>query len=322
MKRAPSFTETNQGQEGTCSLHMISRLFVHNIVRPDICPLEYQDKIIPPHTDSEFTSDCSYLLDTEDVVQLTTLVPASCGGIRKYFSTLMYLYAYHSILDIVPHAVCDGSFDYENFTILKRCIHDRYIPLPFSRDHTRDILFILDTLPEMHFHVLKVLPPPKKSRFPTILNGIEGYRARLFMKLCTQQELYMGALLSKKLGEGHSIIISHYDEPTQSVTFKNSWGNALDVISLKNFRGPQYKLSAIDVEHFFEVPMNKPISKLYYLGTQPFYQMYSDAGKNFEELSPPNLRGITRRSARRVGQTRTSHIKASSTQNRRSRASA
>ena len=68
--------------------------------------------------------------------------------------------------------------------------------------------------------------------------------------------------------------------------------------------------------------MNKPISKLYYLGTQPFYQMYSDAGKNFEELSPPHLREVTRRSARRVGKTRTSHIKASSTQNRRSRVSA
>ena len=303
---------------------MISRLFVHNIVKPDVCPLEYRGKIIPPNTDPEFTSECYFLLDTEGTPDLRSLNPEICGGIRKYFSTLMYLYAYYSILDKVPHAVCSGSFDHNNFQHLKRCIYDQDVPSIFSYTHVQDIHIILDILPEMYFHLLKVLPPPKKSSFPPILNGIDGYRSRLFMELCTKNDLYIGVLLAKKKGKGHSLLISHYEDDI--VTFKNSWGQGSDVVPLKQLRGPQYQLSTAEKFHdqTYVTPfdMNMPVLNLYYLGTQPLTQMYLDAGKKFEDLSPPHLKDITRRSARRVGRTRTSHITPSSTQNRRSRASA
>lgn len=320
MRRAQSFTETDQGNEQTCSLHMVSRLFVHNIVKPDICPLEYRGEIIPPNRDTEFTSECSFLLETEITNDLSLLNPDICGGIRKYFSTLMYLYAYYSILEKVPHVVCNGSSDIENLGILNKCIYDQDVPAVFSDIQVHDIHIILDTLPKMYASLFQVLPPPKKSSQAPILNGIDGYRSRLFMQLCTNNDLYIGVLLSKKKGKGHSLIISHFEDDV--VTFKNSWGQGTDDVPLKQLRGPHYQLSAVDNFRDTVVDMNTPVDRLYYLGTRPLAQLYHDVGKKLEDLSPPHLREVTRRSARRVGKTRTSHIKASSTQNRRSRVSA
>jgi len=329
MRRAPSFTDPDQGGEETCSAHAISRLFVHNIVQPDICPLEYKGRVVPPA--EEITSDCSFLLKTEGgKPRLNNLNPHTCGGIRKYFSTLMYLYSYYSILEENPDIVCTGGFDSENFLILQNCVYGQTIPKIFDgrTECIEDIQTILDIVPSLHFSKFYIVMPPKLAHSEMEFNGIEGYRADLFMKLCTQNNLYIGATIRKKRNDGHSMVISDYDPAERTITFKNSWGNEEDVIPIHAFRGPHYTLGKKFTDYVmkesdeYDVKLNAPIRFLFYLGPKPIQQLYTEAGLRFYDPSPVKLRKVTRSSARRVGSTRTSHIRssASSTQTRRSRA--
>jgi len=304
MKRASSFTEPDQGEEGTCTLHMISRLFVHNIVKPDICPLEYKGRTIPPH-EGEFTSECSFLLKTEGRPSFAKLNPHTCGGIRKYFSTLMYLYAYYSIVEEKPDSLCEGGYAHENFSIVRTAVQNKTIP-SLLEPYARDIHLILDILPDMYFTTLKVELPPKKSSSIWAFSGIDGYRAHLFMKLCTLHHLYMGAFIQKKKTDGHSIVLSKYDWEERTVTFKNSWGNGEDVVPINKFKGPHYTLGKQNIE---DVDITSPLRYLFYMGETPLQTMYAASNRDIHETSPVRLLNVTRSAARKVGTSRTSHIR-------------
>ena len=128
MRRSSSITRSNQGSEPTCSLHTIARLFVRNIIQPDICPLTYHGHVIPPFDKPMFKSSCDGLLWTERELDIEQLNPEKCGGIRPYLSTLMYLYAYYCILNHHPESACIGSYMNTNMVTLGECIEKNYIP--------------------------------------------------------------------------------------------------------------------------------------------------------------------------------------------------
>ena len=50
-RRSMSTTVSHQGQNPTCSFHMTARLFVRNVVLPDILPMGE----VPPYREDEFT---------------------------------------------------------------------------------------------------------------------------------------------------------------------------------------------------------------------------------------------------------------------------
>lgn len=311
MRRSHSFTTVDQGTEGTCELHMFARLFVRNIVQPDVCHLQYEGNVVPPHV-GDMTIECNEYLDTQGGLSSTTfLVPEKCGGIRHYISALMYLYVYYSILNHSPDATCKGTFTHENIKVLTQCIRTYYIP-PQLYTKKEDVRMMLRTNQRFYATVFDINLSSKLSSDPLVFNGLDK-RCRLFLKRCTEQDMYVGATIRLKQQDGHSFVISAIDR--DGISVKNSWGIDMDYIPFANLQGPHYVMKQTnplsyeerytmgldedDEPEIKENSMNAPIRNLYYVGRQPWTTL--DV-----RLSPSPIRTPRRPPARRVGPSRKS----------------
>jgi hypothetical protein len=298
MKRAKSYSEPDQGTSNTCALHTLARLFVHNVIQPDICPLVYHGEEIPPETDT-LTSQCGDMIHTPEVERLT---PEGCGGVRHYFSTLMYLYVYHCGLDHFPESVCDGAkLSVVSHTFID-LIQQKYIP-PVLESKTEDILMVL---PSHVYTTMFIMNHSAKQRdHPHVFNGFEDFRYRTFMDLCTKSGLYVGMILMKKEQMGHVLVVSEYTPQTNMYTIKNTWGMPIDKLHGSELKGPHYHLDkSIGEEDYIPIVMNDPIRGMFYMSTYPWEQMFIKAGFHPYErwVSKPNQ--PTRKSARKVGDVR------------------
>jgi len=186
MKRSVSYNEPNQGKENTCALHTLARLFVHNIIQPDVCPLTYHGEVIPPHEEDTFTSQCGDLLNTYLPLDMDRLTPESCQGVRYYISTLMYLYVYHCILEEYPQVACNGAAMKYAGETLKECVINKHIPAILA-SKAEDILMMLPDY--MYTQIFAMNHSAKQSDHPLIFNGLEDPRYRRFMSLCSRSNL-------------------------------------------------------------------------------------------------------------------------------------
>ena len=302
MKRSASYNEPYQGRENTCALHTLSRLFVHNIIQPDVCPLTYHGEEIPPHEHDTFTSQCGDLLNTELPLDVDRLNPESCKGVRYYISTLMYLYVYHCILEEYPDAPCDGANIRDTSLTLKECLQRKHIPAILA-SKADDILMML---PEyLYTQVFVMNYSAKLKNHPLMFNGLEDSRYRTFMSLCAKSNLYNGLILKKRDVIGHVLVVSDYNAPTNTYTIKNSWGIAIDKVPGSRFKGPHYKLDhAIDEEEYASVTMNDPIKGVFYMSTYPWEQLFINAGYHPYEPFRTFTVKPTRTVARKVGDVR------------------
>lgn len=261
MRRSFSVTRSNQGSEQTCSLHTIARLFVRNIIQPDVCPLTYQGRSVPPFDKPVFRSRCEELLETYYEFEIDRLSPERCGGIRPYISTLMYLYAYYSILNHHPESACIGAYMNANMVTLGKCIQDNYIP-PQLESKQEDIDMVMANDFEVHFTQFSMNP---KSSKPFSFYGPEDPRFLTLLQRCSEENLYVGIHLGKRGEHGHSVVISDYNKETNRVFIKNSWGFVLDEVPATSLKGPMTSLQSdkgmIDI--------NWPIQLVFYLGTHP-----------------------------------------------------
>ena len=309
MRRSHSFTPTDQGSEGTCELHMFARLFVRNIVQPDVCHLVYKGEVIPPEV-GDMTIECTDYLKTQGgITRVTFLSPDDCGGVRHYISALMYLYVYYSILNHSPDAVCLGTFTRENIKWLSQCIRTYYIP-PQLSEKDEDIQMMLRTNQHFHATIFEINFSSILSSDPLVFNGIDK-RCRLFLKRCTEQHMYVGATIKIKHQDGHSFVISSMDR--DGIDVKNSWGVDIDYLPFADLQGPHYVLkqtTSLSYEQRYtmgldedddppiqDVPMNAPIRNLYYVGRRPWTDLDI-------KLSPSPIRTPRRTPARRIGKSR------------------
>lgn len=309
MKRINSYNEPNQGNENTCAPHTLSRLFVHNIIQPDICPLTYHGEEIPPHERDTFTSQCGDLLNTEHPLDVERLNPESCQGVRYYISTLMYLYVYHCILEEHPDASCDGINMSTANRVLKDCLQRKHIPATLL-SKSDDILMMLPE--DMYTQIFAINYSAKLSDHPMIFNGLDDPRYRTLMSLCAKSDLYNGLILKKKDVLGHALVVSDYNAQTNKYTIKNTWGIAIDEVPGSRFKGPHYKLDhAIDEEDYASVTMNDPIKGVFYMSTYPWQQLFIQAGYHPYKPFRSTTVKPSRKSARKVGDVRVSTRSAS-----------
>lgn len=323
MRRSHSFTIVDQGTEGTCELHMFARLFVRNIVRPDICNLRYEGKVIPPEV-GDMTIECHEYLETQGgLPPITFLVPENCGGIRQYISTLMYLYVYYSILNHSPDATCKGTFTHENIKVLTHCIHTFYIPPQLSAKK-EDIRMMLSTNQRFYVTVFDINLSSKLSSEPLMFNGFDK-RCRLFLKRCTEQHMYVGATIRLKREDGHSFVISAIDR--DGIDVKNSWGVDLDYIPFADLQGPHYVMkqtTSLSYEERYNMGIDEdepeikhniitaPLRKLYYVGRHPWTDLdlrVSPSPTRTPRRPPARRIGSLRKSIRHSGRLKSRHLK-------------
>ena len=296
MRRSFSITRSNQGSEQTCNLHTLARLFVRNIIQPDICPLTYHGSVIPPFDKPVFRSKCDELLDTYYEFEIDRLSPERCGGVRLYLSTLMYLYAYYSILNHHPESACIGSSMNRNMDTLDECIHEKYIP-PQLESKKADIDMVMSNDFKIHFTQFSMNSESSSSFY-----GPEDPRFLKLLECCSEENMYVGIYIGKRGKYGHTLVISDYKKETNRIFLKNSWGFMLDDIPATSLKGPMLSLQS----NKGMLNINWPIQFVFYLGTHPV-----------TDFNLTSLRLPTRSPARRVGTVR----KSRSSQSRKSRRS-
>lgn len=311
--RSHSFTIIDQGDDTTCILHSLSRAGVRNVFQPDVCSLVYHGQVIPPYV-GDMTSTCMEYLPTYPAsLDISRLNPESCGGVRPYFSTLMYVYIYYSLLENfreVSFPSISSAYQ-ELITILQVYIDSNIIP-SLLRSKQDDIRLVLQGQ-QIYLTHFDVQFTKKQSRDPFIFNGLEDKRCLDFLKTCFKRGVYVVATSVLKKRAGHSLILSGIDKK-YNVEIKNSYGVPIDTIPLSELASHNYKLThrnplmtyeeqyeyGIDEDNTLYEEKKKyhhdPINHLWYISSVPY-----------EELQ------IRRMPSRRVGTVRKGPIKSSST---------
>ena len=225
-----SFTIIDQKYDPTCILHSLSRAGVRNVFQPDVCSLVYHGKVIPPYV-GDMTSTCmEYLPIYPASLDISRLNPESCGGVRPYFSTLMYVYIYYSLLENyreVSYEPISSGYQ-ELITILQVYIDSNLIP-SLLRSKQDDILLMLQGQ-QIYLTHFDVQFTKKQSRDPFTFNGLEDKRCLDFLKTCFKRGVYVVAGSIRKSGfGGHIMILSGIDKK-HNVEIKNSYGVPIDTI--------------------------------------------------------------------------------------------
>jgi hypothetical protein len=302
MKRAKSYSEPNQGNENTCALHTLARLFVHNVIQPDVCPLTYQGEEIPPNEHDSFTSQCGDLMTVRDDFDPEQLTPDTCGGVRYYISTLMYLYAYHCVHEQFPDVACDGANLQGASSALLSAIQQQHIP-PILISKEEDIRRMLPSY--IYVHVFAMHHTTRVASHPHVFNGLDDLRYRAFMDLSTKADMYTGLILKKRGVMGHVLTVAGYSARENMYTLKNTWGLALDKLHGDKLKGPHYELDkAINEEDYVSVEMNDPVRGVVYMGIAPWEQLFIQAGYHPYKPFPVYPVKPTRTPARKVGEVR------------------
>ena len=311
--RSHSFTIIDQKYDPTCILHSLSRSGVRNIFQPDVCSLVYHGQVIPPYV-GDMTSTCmEYLPIYPASFDISRLNPESCGGVRPYFSTLMYVYIYYSLLENyreVSYEPISSGYQ-ELVTILQVYIDSNIIP-SLLRSKQDDILLMLQGQ-QIYLTHFDVQFTKKQSRDPFTFNGLEDKRCLDFLKTCFKRGVYVVAASEPKKGDGHSLILSGIDKK-YNVEIKNSYGVPIDTIPLSELASHNYKLTQLvpfmtyeeQYEHGIDEDdtlyeetkkyHHRPINHLWYISSVPY-----------EELQ------IRRMPSRRVGTVRKGPVKSSAT---------
>ena len=220
-----SITKTNQGEEGSCVAHTISRLIVKNVFER-LYPL----KISLAEEKLYEKNNCNIYLNTDTDTKAKTnagyldLTPTKCGQ-KGYYKILLFLYVYYIIRENFD---CDGVSYLSSSYVLN---------LLFNTNNTHNVMpkifqqsFHLPILNVLLEKIKSIIKINIKYEIVDMANDNNNNSIMIIRKLL-DSGLYVGVSLSPRYGDGHTAtIVGH--TPYHFV-IKNSWNTYKDYIPYK-----------------------------------------------------------------------------------------
>jgi len=222
-----SITKTNQGEEGTCVAHTISRLIVKNIFER-LYPLEMS----LAEENLYEKNNCNIYLNTNINTKdrnagYLDLTPTNCGQ-KGYYKILLFLYVYYIIRENFD---CDGVSYLSSSYVLN---------LLFNTNNAGTNIMPKIFQQSFHLPILNVLLEKIKTIFKNKMNikyeivdmaNDNDNNAIIIIRKLLDANLYVGVSLSPRYGDGHTAtIVGH--TPYHFV-IKNSWNTYKDYIPYK-----------------------------------------------------------------------------------------
>jgi len=221
-----SITKTNQGEEGSCVAHTISRLIVKNIFER-LYPLEIslaEEKLYEKN-------NCNIYLNTKATKDSKStnagyldLTPTNCGQ-KGYYKILLFLYVYYIIRENFD---CDGVSYLSSSYVLNLLFNDN--------NDKNNIIMPKIFQQSIHLPILTVLLEKIKSKSKMnikyeIVDMDNDNNAIIIIRKLLDAGLYVGVSLSPRYGDDHTAtIVGH--TPYHFV-IKNSWNTYKDYIPYK-----------------------------------------------------------------------------------------
>jgi hypothetical protein len=226
MPRQHTTMAPQQNAENTCAVHMISRLFIQNILE---LPGKLNDKCNSfLHTD-EFgrIGQPGYDIQEEDVSP-DTLINA-CESEESVQKLVMFLYIYFLIIGNYDFIITDGLPPSEfgrAINMVTQLMNEKYLPKNMIK--YKEIIYnCLSTREniQVYIHLEDMRPRTLTDRF--------------FNKIKNE---YIGCGLYPT-GDfpGHAVVISNYDAHTHKLNIKDSNGKSNTEISEEEFLTTGYK---------------------------------------------------------------------------------
>lgn len=212
-----SITKTNQGEEGSCVAHTISRLIVKNVFER-LYPL----KISLAEEKLYEKNNCNIYLNTDTKAKTNAgyldLTPTKCGQ-KGYYKILLFLYVYYIIRDNFD---CDGISYLSSSYVLNLLFTNSVMPKIFQQS--------------IHLPILSYLLEKIKSKIKFMnikyeIVDMDNDNNSIIIRKLLDEGLYVGVSLSPRYGDGHTAtIVGH--TPYHFV-IKNSWNTYKDYIPYK-----------------------------------------------------------------------------------------
>lgn len=215
LKRTLSQTASNQGREGTCALHMLSRLFVNNIFK----------------LGGMLSEECNDVLNTETFLTRDISLKEfmdRCGD--NSIKAIMFLYVYYVSLELYPDIICTGTKLAQLYKIVPFVtakINESYCPEKLAKYRELIIPFL---------HTFRGVKTVLSHEFLSY-----GWFTKKFMQ--TIDHSYVGCGFGEDRSVlGHAVVIAGVEiQPTNTVIIiKNSWGKSNTLLSYKEFFEADY----------------------------------------------------------------------------------